>query len=66
MWLWHRLAAVAPIRPLAWEPPHATGLDLKRKKKKKALPWMQLEIVILGEVSQTKENKYMISLICGI
>ena len=25
-----RLAAVAPIRPLAWEPPYATGVALKR------------------------------------
>ena len=31
--LW--LAAVAPIRPLAWEPPYATGTALKRKKRKK-------------------------------
>ena len=23
--LWCRLAAVAPIQPLAWEPPHAMG-----------------------------------------
>ena len=23
--LWCRLAAVAPILPLAWEPPHVTG-----------------------------------------
>ena len=29
-----RLAAVAPIQPLAWELPHATGVALKRKKKK--------------------------------
>ena len=37
LWLWHRLAAVAPIRPLALEPPHAAGAALKRffKKKKK-------------------------------
>ena len=25
MWLWHRLAAAAPIQPLAWELPYATG-----------------------------------------
>ena len=34
----HRLAAVAPIRPLAWEPPYAAGVALekaKRQKKKK-------------------------------
>ena len=35
LWLCSRLAAVAPIRPLAWEPPCASGAALKRKKKKK-------------------------------
>ena len=30
-----RLAAVAPIRPLAWEIPYAKGAALKSKKKKK-------------------------------
>ena len=34
LWLWCRLAAVAPIQPLAWELPYATGLALKGKKKK--------------------------------
>ena len=29
LWLWHRPAAVAPIRPLAWEPPYAAGAALK-------------------------------------
>ena len=33
LWLWHRLAAVALIRPLAWEPLYAVGVDLKKKKK---------------------------------
>ena len=32
LWLWHRLAATAPIIPLAWEPPYATGAALKIKK----------------------------------
>ena len=31
----HRPAAIAPIRPLAWEPPYAVGADLKKKKSKK-------------------------------
>ena len=31
-----------------------------------AATWMDLEIVILSEVSQTKKDIYMISLICGI
>ena len=41
LWLWRRLVAIAPIRPLAWEPPYATRVAqeiakrLKKKKKKK-------------------------------
>ena len=40
-------------------------------KKSEIMPfvaiWMDLEIIILSEVSQTKKEKYhMISLICGI
>ena len=38
-------------------------------KKNEIMPftWMDLEIVILSEVSQTEKEKYcMISLICGI
>ena len=33
LWLWCGLAAAAPIRPLAWEPPYAAGAALKKKKK---------------------------------
>ena len=40
LWLWHRPVATALIRPLAWEPPCATGkaqemAKRQRKKKKK-------------------------------
>ena len=35
LWLWCRSAAVAPIRPQAWEHPYAAGEALKSKKKKK-------------------------------
>ena len=35
VWLWHRPASTAPIRPLAWEPPYAASAALKRAKKKK-------------------------------
>ena len=31
-----------------------------------AATWMQLETVILNEVSQKEKDKYMVSLICGI
>ena len=34
-WLWCRLAASAPIQPLAWEPPYAPGAALKKTKDKK-------------------------------
>ena len=30
--LWHRPAAVAPIKPLAWEPTYAVGTALKSNK----------------------------------
>ena len=31
--LWCRLAAAASIRPLAWEPPYATGAALEKAKR---------------------------------
>ena len=42
LWLWCRLAAAAPIQPLAWELPYAAGVALKniappQKKKKKEM-----------------------------
>ena len=37
LWLWCRLVAVAPIQPLAWEPPFAACAALKSKKKKKKI-----------------------------
>ena len=33
--LWHRPAATAPIRPLAWEPPYAMAAALKNQKTNK-------------------------------
>ena len=35
LWLWCRAVATAPIRPLAWEPPYATGAALEKAKKDK-------------------------------
>ena len=35
LWLWCRPAVTALIRPLAWEPPYAMGVALKRPKKLK-------------------------------
>ena len=33
LWLWYRPAAVLLTRPLAWEPPYASGVALKSKVK---------------------------------
>ena len=42
-------------------------LAIKKNKMPFAAKWMDLEIVILSEVSQTEKQKYHItSLICGI
>ena len=37
LWLWHRLVATAPIRPLAREPPYAAGAaqEIAKRQKKK-------------------------------
>ena len=35
LWLWCRLAVVALIQPLAWEPPYALNVALKSKNKNK-------------------------------
>ena len=37
LWLWRRLAATVPIRPLAWEPPYAAGAaqEMAKRQKKK-------------------------------
>jgi len=37
LWLWCRLAAAAPIRPLALELPYAMDAALKRQRKKNVL-----------------------------
>ena len=68
--LWCRWAAVAPIRPLPWEPPYAAGAALKKTKKKKrkrkkerkeimpfAATRMDLEIILLSELSQAEKGK---------
>ena len=37
LWLWCRPAAAAPVRPLAWELPYASGAALKNTKKERNL-----------------------------
>ena len=35
LWLWHRPADAALIRPLAWEFPYATSAAQRKKERKK-------------------------------
>ena len=52
LWLWHRPAAVALIRPLALEPPFAVGAALNSKRKgfvKKS--YLPFRLVFLKQVS---------------
>ena len=46
LWLWCRPAAIALIRPLAREPPYATGAALKRQKNKIKIKWISHEILL--------------------
>ena len=47
LWLWCRPAAAAPIGPLAWKPPYAAGVTLKRQKKKNVItPKKRLKVPI--------------------
>ena len=54
LWLWYRLEATALIQPLAWELPHATGVDLKRHTQK-----------ILHLYSPLKSAGFDIIFVCG-
>ena len=55
LWLWHRLAATALIRPLAWES-LAWGVALKSKKKKKIRSaWPAPKTRILSPRPQSQE-----------
>ena len=33
LWLWRRMVATAPIRPLAWEPPYAVAVAQEMAKR---------------------------------
>ena len=52
LWLWHRPAAIAPIGPLAWEPPYAIGGALKRQKTKKQNKTKKIEITFANTLSR--------------
>ena len=46
LWLWCRPAAIAPIRPLAWEPPYAMGAAQEMIKRQKKNAFNQCSVCI--------------------
>ena len=60
LWLWCRLAAVAPIRPLTWEPPYAMDAALKakkeRRKERKSSPMEQRDGDAASKTSAFENN----------
>ena len=56
LWLWRRLEATVPIRPLAWEPPYAVGVALEKTKKKKKIPKGK-SILVWKKLRQTVQVK---------
>ena len=56
LWLWCRPTATAPIRPLVWEPPYATGAALEKSKKRNLQTINPGEGVEKSEPSYTMEN----------
>ena len=62
LWLWCRPVATAPIQPLIWEPPYATGEALKRQKDKNKNKKPQNYTSKKGELHYVKFSLYTIYL----
>ena len=61
LWLWHRPAAIALIRPLGWEPPCAAGVALKKKtknKKRKILSAPPQQAPLCPHIGTTPKNDH--------
>ena len=54
LWLWYRLAAAAPIRPLAWELPYCHRCGPKKTKNKEQKTNKQKK-----ELAQVSENEWV-------
>ena len=52
LWLWLKLAAVAQIRPLAWEPPYAVGVAPKGRKKEEKVTKINLFIALISATEE--------------
>ena len=72
LWLWSRLTGVALIRTLAWEPPYALGVALKKSKQKKKRPsfkkshFIQQKLIVYPSSNTVKTAYYMVFLMTKI
>ena len=64
LWLWHRLAATAPIRPLAWDPPYAMGAALEKAKRLKTKIYIYIYIFFFFWVLASPIKKIYINYSC--
>ena len=55
LWVWYRPSAVAPIGPLAWESPYATGADLENTKKKKKT---KISIAVVSAYQKASQSSF--------
>ena len=59
LWVCYRPAARALIPPLAWEPPYAVGVALKRKKKKDLMTLLHVvKLFLLSVFSKLQSSEY--------
>ena len=56
--LWHRPAATASIRPLAWETPYVVGASLEKAKRQKK-PKKQKKPRILGSAAMVDKESLL-------
>ena len=62
--MWRRLAATAPIGPLAWEPPYAAraALEKEKKKDKKKKKEEELQLLTYATVTAMQHLSYVCKL----
>ena len=60
LWLCHRLAATAPIRPLTWEPPYAAGVALKKVSRSSERAVLRAALALAQ-----RSARFGLSLLCG-
>ena len=69
LWLWRRLAAAAPIRPLPWEPPYAARaaqeMAERHTQKKKLLKKKKKLHFSTSDFNIVQENIFR-NFACGI